>query len=327
MADENQLGSPEKSPPVPPPLSLGARWFWFKGRIEGRISRYWKKRKDNVAINLLIIFAFLSVAIGLAVFVIFLLKLSNEYTIYGTGIEIEKTGQVGDFVGGVVGAVWSLTGVLLFYAALHLQRKELKDNRLQFQLNRLTDVIYRQVDLCNRAFELFTLKEIGKEHRGRAALILLKRMMESSREMEKQFRDGREKEEWLPRSLMEIHSFIRRNESELARLYETLNDYIATVRISLAKEAVPSEDLNELKGIFFRNIGLDFLNSSELLLKYVEGLIAIDKKQDKDFDELFSDLCAIKRKIGLMSQFRNLLYDKEAIESELANRDLYNLHT
>ena len=45
-------------------------------------------------------------------------------------------GVFGDFIGGIVGSVWALAGVLLFYAALHEQRKEFKLQSKEFELQR-----------------------------------------------------------------------------------------------------------------------------------------------------------------------------------------------
>jgi len=44
-------------------------------------------------------------------------------------INSEKFGHFGDFIGGVVGSIWALAGVLLFYKALVEQRKDFKTNR------------------------------------------------------------------------------------------------------------------------------------------------------------------------------------------------------
>lgn len=46
----------------------------------------------------------------------------------GKPIKADKVGQFGDFVGGVVGTLFSLTGVILFYVALKEQRKDFKTN-------------------------------------------------------------------------------------------------------------------------------------------------------------------------------------------------------
>lgn len=67
---------------------------------------------------------------GIFVIVIFLGSLSKSYTVWGDlPLALDKTGQVGDFIGGVVGALWSFTGVLLFYLSLKLQRKEFELQR------------------------------------------------------------------------------------------------------------------------------------------------------------------------------------------------------
>ncbi|MFT6480485.1 MAG: hypothetical protein ACJAVP_003647 [Spirosomataceae bacterium] len=69
---------------------------------------------------------------------------------------MNATGQVGDFIGGVVGSLWSLVSVILFYRALTLQRedlqnqrKELRLGRLEFTVNRITNIIYKQVESFN----------------------------------------------------------------------------------------------------------------------------------------------------------------------------------
>lgn len=45
----------------------------------------------------------------------------------------DKFGLFGDFVGGVIGSIWALAGVILFYVALTEQRKEFKETRDVFQ--------------------------------------------------------------------------------------------------------------------------------------------------------------------------------------------------
>lgn len=46
-------------------------------------------------------------------------KLSNE--------EMAATGQVGDFMGGVIGSIWALAGVFLYFSAIKMQNKELEN--------------------------------------------------------------------------------------------------------------------------------------------------------------------------------------------------------
>lgn len=41
-------------------------------------------------------------------------------------VNADKVGQLGDFIGGFVGSIWTLSGVILFYVALQQQREDLK---------------------------------------------------------------------------------------------------------------------------------------------------------------------------------------------------------
>lgn len=54
-------------------------------------------------------------------------------------INEEKTGQFGDFIGGIIGSLFSLIGVILFYVALMEQRKDININHenLKIQSNAL----------------------------------------------------------------------------------------------------------------------------------------------------------------------------------------------
>jgi|GEM_PF-6126702 len=106
----------------------------------------------------------ISFSVGLIVFLWFLFSLNSDFNISGEGeIQMAETGQVGDFIGGVVGALWALTGVFLLFVALRLQRKEfkaqreelglqrneIKNQRKEFIVNRITNIIYKQHDLIS----------------------------------------------------------------------------------------------------------------------------------------------------------------------------------
>ncbi len=51
-------------------------------------------------------------------------------------LDIEKTGQVGDFIGGFIGAIWTLAGVLLYFSALRLQNEQLKQQYTEIEQNK-----------------------------------------------------------------------------------------------------------------------------------------------------------------------------------------------
>lgn len=72
----------------------------------------------------------------------------NSYSI-SLPIDDGKFGTFGDFVGGVLGSIWSLCGVLLFYNAL-------KDQRTDFRTNRTA--LGKQVDALKTQSEEFKLQ-------------------------------------------------------------------------------------------------------------------------------------------------------------------------
>ncbi|WP_024773050.1 putative phage abortive infection protein [Aquimarina macrocephali] len=71
------------------------------------------------------------VLIGLAI--IFFLWSDIGLT-FNSKINSEKFGQLGDFIGGIVGSMWALAGVLLFYIALTEQRGDIQTNQKALKL-------------------------------------------------------------------------------------------------------------------------------------------------------------------------------------------------
>lgn len=125
---------------------------------------YSKKNNLSVIDFSIFIVAVLILFIGLIILIIFLFLLSKEYTILGLNpILVDKTGQVGDFIGGIVGTIWSLASFLLFYLALkfqskeiqnqkeelNLQRLELKSHRIESTIARICNIIYKQSEIID----------------------------------------------------------------------------------------------------------------------------------------------------------------------------------
>lgn len=79
---------------------------------------------------------------------IFIFKGSYEF-VYENNISEEKIGQFGDFIGGVIGTLFSLVGVILFYIALKEQRKDFKINQ---------DALKMQLDAFEQQIKEFELQ-------------------------------------------------------------------------------------------------------------------------------------------------------------------------
>ena len=88
--------------------------------------------------------------IGLLLFIVgFLFFLWNDWNFSTTNkIDSTKFGELGDYIGGLVGSLWSLAGVIMFYVALTEQRKDIKTN--QDTLNTQVEALKQQI----KEFEL-----------------------------------------------------------------------------------------------------------------------------------------------------------------------------
>jgi hypothetical protein len=64
-------------------------------------------------------------------------------------IDKQKFGQFSDYVGGIIGSIWALAGVILFYVALTDQREDIKNNR---------EVLLTQVKALEQQIEEFALQ-------------------------------------------------------------------------------------------------------------------------------------------------------------------------
>lgn len=87
--------------------------------------------------------AYLITFIGFIVIIVFVLCLCSNYRIGGhlSDAEMAITGQVGDFMGGVIGSIWALAGVFLYFSAIKMQNKELENQSKFRREDRILDSI------------------------------------------------------------------------------------------------------------------------------------------------------------------------------------------
>lgn len=84
-----------------------------------------------------IAFALIWSGLGVCVFIL-IAYYFREYKFFGmSDNSINLLGQIGQYISGIVGSVWALAGVILFYEALRFQRGELKLQREELQYQRV----------------------------------------------------------------------------------------------------------------------------------------------------------------------------------------------
>lgn len=107
--------------------------------------------------------AYICTIIGLIISIVFICVIWSQYSIGGDldADDMAQTGQVGDFIGGIVGSIWALAGVFLYFSAIRLQTKELSRQASTEDENRYTEQIKQ---LENTFFNLLNIQQNIKQN-------------------------------------------------------------------------------------------------------------------------------------------------------------------
>ncbi len=77
----------------------------------------------------------------------------DGFRIYGKAdIDFATTGQFGDFMGGVVGTIFTLVGNVLLFYTLRLQRESIRFNDVTTLSNNIITVAYNQLQILDLKF-------------------------------------------------------------------------------------------------------------------------------------------------------------------------------
>lgn len=104
---------------------------------------------------------------------IFISKVSTSIRLIENGEQFDQqlTGVIGDFIGGVIGTVWSFAGVILFFLALRLQSKELslqleemKSTRNVFQVQQFENTFFNLLKTQNDIRQSTELRDENFNH-------------------------------------------------------------------------------------------------------------------------------------------------------------------
>jgi len=145
--------------------------------LEESSSQHTAVRQSNSSEKGFELTAYIFIGLGSSALIYLLFRLWGQYQLRGA-VDLSATAQFGDYIGGVVGAFWSLAGVLLFYASLKsqqnaletqrgefelqkkelkLQRAELHSQRQEYATMRVIEVIYRQLEMLFKKSEALSL--------------------------------------------------------------------------------------------------------------------------------------------------------------------------
>ncbi len=98
------------------------------------------------------------VAIGFAIvgficMLYFIFTISKYYLISrfdgSSSIDMQVTGQVGDFIGGVVGTLWAFSTVIFLYVSLKIQGDEISKQNIRWETQRIEDIYFKLIENYN----------------------------------------------------------------------------------------------------------------------------------------------------------------------------------
>lgn len=135
-----------------------------------------KKTRSETTIEILSIVAGIC---GFVILIIFSIRLLSHGYNFTDTLDIDASAKSGDFVGGVVGSLWTLTSVLLLFITLKLQRRGLKETsdalrRQQFE-NNFYNLMRTQQDIVKDIEFETTVAGDPRKHNGRKFFALAER--------------------------------------------------------------------------------------------------------------------------------------------------------
>lgn len=169
---------------------------------------------------------------------------------------------------------------------LSLQRNEMQETRKEFLLNRTTTLVYNQLDRFEKALSDLTIRASdGAIYKGNDAVLYLD---ENENPVYKPYDKSEEQySSEMKVALIELLKIYTPNKSELEKFAHSAATAVDVLKRLIYKTDLEISELNDLKNLFFVNIG--FINMgiierisevAKLQLEYLEGMDYIQNNLD-----------------------------------------------
>lgn len=175
--------------------------------------------KDNITLKL----AWKLVAIGAIILIYFLVKvIFDDFWIWGNTTDFSVTGQVGDFIGGVVGTMFALAGTLLIFLTFKAQTKQNKRESFESAFFQMINLHSQNVNQMNYTKSNGT--ELETANHRKVFRLIFNEFLECFREVKK-FSNSKELEDYiLPAEIIRLQKIITDNNSKISLLELALVD-------------------------------------------------------------------------------------------------------
>jgi len=129
-----------------------------------------------------IILSVILTILGFLILIFFSYKVFNLKTIENpiTENQLPSIGQIGDFVGGYVGTLFSIVGIVLLFETLALQRKESSEAKAVFLKQQFDNTFFELLKLHKENVENFSTYDFfGEEQKGRKFFAYNKELLQN----------------------------------------------------------------------------------------------------------------------------------------------------
>ena len=231
----------------------------------------------------------------------YLLENPNASNVGVPQVDLAKNGQFGDSYGSfnallsVITVVGLCLTIYFQITQLNIQRNEIRDTRAEFHNSRLTDIIYKQLDRIDNEISQFEIKYQDQQHKGLAGFTFLYYSLNALYRECKNLDDIKAVKE-----NKKALGIILSNEESILKMLIIINNSVAVLKEVIVYGKFSVKEINELKNIFFLNIGQMQLAAMLEISKSVEVSSNISTKLPELYDDFES--------IGSIYIFRDIIF-------------------
>lgn len=166
--------------------------------------------------------------------------------------------------------------ILIQRSELQLQRTEMQETRKEFLINRTTNLVYNQLDRFEKCLSELTITHGGITYKGNDAISFLDKNKELVyRPNDKSEEDFKEEKKAAIIKLLQIYT---PNKSQIEKFAHNAHNSIEVLKRLIFKTNLEVDELNDLKNLFFVNIG--FIN-----MGVIENISKVSEEEFMYIDE------------------------------------------
>jgi hypothetical protein len=160
---------------------------------------------------------------------------------------------------------------------LQLQRTEMQETRKEFLINRTTNLVYNQLDRFEKSLSELTISYNGMTYTGNDAISFLDDNKESV------YRFDKLEEEYnaeMKAAIIKLLKIYTSNKSQIEKFAHTAYNSVGVLKRLIYKTDLEVEEINDLKNLFFVNIGFINMGVIERILEVEEDKLKFLKAED-----------------------------------------------